>query len=260
MPDRTPRVTIRSGAVTRFPVSFPCPLVLAWCGFTALMLVEQGLQLDFRLADALYQWQGGEWALQDHVLLQEWLHRGGRNLSQWMGAGVVLALLASLPPTPLRPWRRPLLFLFLAVAGSTLAVSTLKQLISMECPWDLARYGGEWPFVGLLAWRPDGMPDTACFPAGHASAGYAWLALYYFLAATLPRRRWLGLATGLGLGLVFGITQQLRGAHFLSHDLWTLMLCWTISSLLASWLLPTRHHPQRRLIRPHNTDETSPDA
>lgn len=53
----------------------------------------------------------------------------------------------------------------------------------MECPWDLTRYGGDLPFVGLLERRPADMPDTACFPAGHASAGYAWLALYFFLAA-----------------------------------------------------------------------------
>ncbi|WP_280553553.1 phosphatase PAP2 family protein [Halomonas sp. 25-S5] len=260
MPDLTPLATMRSGAVPRFPVSLPYRLALAWCGFLALMLVIYGLGLDFTLADVLYRWQGGEWALQDHVLLQDWLHQGGRTLSQWMGAGVIVALLASLLPTPLRRWRRALLFLFLAVATSTLSISILKQLVSMECPWDLARYGGDWPFVGLLAWRPSGMPDTACFPAGHASAGYAWLALYFFLAATWPRWRWLGLATGLGLGLAFGIAQQLRGAHFLSHDLWTLMLCWTISTLLASWLLPAWHLPQRRLTLPPNTDETSPDA
>ena len=235
-------------------------LALAWCGFIVLMAVVHWLALDFRLADALYGLQGGEWVLKDHVLLQDWLHRGGRTLSQWMGGGVILALLASLPSTPLRPWRRPLLFLFLAVAGSTLVVSTLKHLVSMECPWDLARYGGEWPYVGLLKWRPGGMPDTACFPAGHASAGYAWLALYFFLAATLPRLRWLGLATGLGLGLVFGITQQLRGAHFLSHDLWTLMLCWTISTLLASWLLPHGGQPRHRSTAPTFTLETLPDA
>jgi membrane-associated PAP2 superfamily phosphatase len=235
-------------------------LALAWCGFIALMAVAHWLALDFRLADALYGLEGGEWALKDQVLLQDGLHRGGRTLSQWMGAGVILALLGSLPPTPLRSWRRPLLFLFLAVAGSTLAVSILKQLVSMECPWDLARYGGEWPFVGLLARRPEAMPDTACFPAGHASAGYAWLGLYFFLAATLPRWRWLGLATGLGLGFAFGITQQLRGAHFLSHDLWTLMLCWTISTALARWLLPHRGQATHSSTTPTFPLETLADA
>ena len=37
------------------------------------------------------------------------------------------------------------------------------------------------------------------------------------------------------LGLVFGIGQQLRGAHFVSHDVWTLGLCWFIATTLALW-------------------------
>ncbi|MEQ5803534.1 phosphatase PAP2 family protein [Halomonas sp. H10-9-1] len=214
-------------------------LALAWAGFLLLMLAIDRLGLDFRLADALYRLQGDGWTLKQHVLLETWLHRGGRNFSQWMGGGVVLLLLVSLVAQPLHHWRRPLLYLFLAVAGSTLAVSSVKHLVPMECPWDLARYGGDWSFVGLLTRRPAGMPDTACFPAGHASAGYAWIALYFCLRQVRPRLRWLGLAVGLGLGVLFGATQQLRGAHFLSHDLWTLMLCWTISAVLASRLLQT---------------------
>jgi len=31
---------------------------------------------------------------------------------------------------------------------------------------------------------------------------------------------------------VFGIGQELRGAHFLSHDLWSLAIAWTSASLL----------------------------
>jgi membrane-associated PAP2 superfamily phosphatase len=32
-----------------------------------------------------------------------------------------------------------------------------------------------------------------------------------------------------GTGMVFGLSQQLRGAHFLSHDLWTAALCWLVA-------------------------------
>ncbi len=34
---------------------------------------------------------------------------------------------------------------------------------------------------------------------------------------------------GLVAGLIFGISQQLRGAHFLSHDLWSLTICWLVA-------------------------------
>ena len=43
----------------------------------------------------------------------------------------------------------------------------------------------------------------------------------------------LGLVTGLSAGLLFGISQQLRGAHFVSHDIWTLGICWATASLVS---------------------------
>lgn len=68
---------------------------------------------------------------------------------------------------------------------------------------------------------------SAChvFPAGHASAGCAWVSLYFFALLLSPSWRWWGLALGLVAGGVFGVTQQLRGAHFLSHVLWALATC-----------------------------------
>ncbi|MBV1790029.1 hypothetical protein KQ940_18390 [Marinobacterium sp. D7] len=36
------------------------------------------------------------------------------------------------------------------------------------------------------------------------------------------------------------LVQQLRGAHFFSHDLWSLMLCWYAVMLLAKLMLPER--------------------
>jgi len=112
----------------------------------------------------------------------------------------------------------------------------------MDCPWDLLRYGGHQPYIGLFSHRPADMPMTACFPAGHASAGYAWLSLYFFALLWRPAWRWTGLALGLGSGLLFGISQQLRGAHFLSHDLATALLCWLLS--LGLYVL-VRHHLDR---------------
>ncbi|MEQ9464986.1 MAG: phosphatase PAP2 family protein [Haliea sp.] len=208
-----------------------------WFAFLVAMMGGRWLQLDTVVADTLYRLQGNAWTLQNHVLTKDVIHEGGRRLSQAMGVFVVGALLASQIVPALRSWRRPLLFLFLAVALSTLTVSVIKQLVSMDCPWSLQRYGGTREFIGLLQRRPADYPDSACFPSGHASAGYSWLALFFFFKATRPRWRWAGLFFALTLGLVFGFAQQLRGAHFLSHDLWTLVLCWSVSFTLAKLLL-----------------------
>ena len=57
------------------------------------------------------------------------------------------------------------------------------------------------------------------------------------------------MASALVIGLVFGIAQQLRGAHFLSHDLWALMVCWLVAlSLHRLMLVPRMSAVQRSAI------------
>jgi membrane-associated PAP2 superfamily phosphatase len=120
----------------------------------------------------------------------------------------------------------------------------MKSWTHVDCPWDLVGFGGTRSYHDLLAALPAHASPGRCFPAGHASAGYAWLALFFFLGDTRPSLRWKGFAVGLGAGVVFGIAQQLRGAHFASHDLWTLMLCWLVAVLLHRAMFARRTRMQ----------------
>ena len=222
--------------------SFLKPLASAWLLFLVAMSAFSFLNIDFTLTDYVYRLQGNTWAWKDALITQDVVHKGGKWLSLTMGLVTLLLLILSTSINRLKDYRTPLLYLFSAALLSTLLVAMIKHLVSMECPWDLVRYGGERDFIGLLTMRPASMPASACFPAGHASAGYTWMALYFFFASVRPHWRWAGLALGLGLGLTFGITQQVRGAHFLSHDLWTIMICWSVSFVLSRILLTPRVH------------------
>ena len=218
------------------------PVASAWLLFIIAMSAFSILKIDFTITDVIYRLQGKAWAWKDTLITQDVLHKGGKWLSLTMGLITLLLLMLSTVVARFKVYRTPLLYLFSATLLSALLVATIKHLVSMECPWDLVRYGGARDFIGLLNIRPSSMPASACFPAGHASAGYTWIALYFFFTAIRPHWRWAGLALGLGLGLTFGITQQFRGAHFLSHDLWTVMICWTVSFVLSRFLLPTSVH------------------
>ena len=192
--------------------------------FVALNLLLLGFGGDFWIADHLYALQGHAWRWRHAYLTESVMHLGGRRFSALAWLLVVAACGASFVAPALRVRRAALGKLALSVLASTSAVALLKRWSDVQCPWSLARYGGELPYAG--------MPAGHCFPAGHASAGYAWLALYFFFLAVRPAWRWHGLAAGVGLGLAFGVAQQLRGAHFLSHDLWAAAICWT-----TAWLI-----------------------
>ncbi len=204
-------------------------LALPLAGFSLALTLVAAFALDWRIAHALYAWQGYRWILKHAFVTETLLHRLGHDLSVAAWVGVLLAWLTSLRRDTLSAWRRPLGYLALSVLLSTTLVAVLKSGTGMDCPWDIEGLGGMRPHLGLLDSRPDTLPDAACFPAGHASSGYAWVALYFFFLMTRPALRRQGLSVGVATGAMFGVGQQLRGAHFLSHDLWTAMLCWLVA-------------------------------
>jgi len=184
--------------------------------------------IDERLADYLYALQGGTWAWKNHWLTENFFHKGGHDLSIGVGVICISLLIASYANKAYTRHRKPLAYLVFAVAGSSLMVSLLKASLAISCPWEFARYGGTL-YYHTVAEQLFLRNGSGCFPAGQASAGYAWIALYFFGCCYQSQWRWAGLVTAMIAGAMLGIAQQVRGAHFISHDLWTLGLCWFFS-------------------------------
>lgn len=197
--------------------------------FVSLISIIKALHLDWALAQWIYASEGSHWALKNAFLTQTILHRAGHDLSIAAWAVTLVAWLIALKREPLRQCRKPLGYLVLSVLVATALVAWVKSWSNMDCAWDIAGLGGTRPYIDLYTHRPASLPHAGCFPAGHASSGYAWMSLYFFFRMTRPDLRWHGLATGIAAGSIFGIAQQLRGAHFLSHDLWSAMLCWIVA-------------------------------
>ena len=209
--------------------------------FTAFLIVAVFLEyscVDIWLADSIYRWSGNTWRYRDAWLTAVLIHEGGRDLVGIAAAALLVMTMLSLSFSRLEPWRRILVFLVVSTLGCGLLINILKSLTHVDCPWDILRYGGSHPYVRNFHALPAFMEAGACFPAGHASAAYSWFGLYYAARILNPRLRLIVLAGVLFAGAVFGIGQQLRGAHFISHDLWTLGICWILTTLIAFLLLP----------------------
>lgn len=215
-------------------------LVIPMLAALAASALLMGLQGDFLIADLIYAAQDHAWLLRDSWITTTVVHEAGKTLASAACLVVLLAWVWSLFDRRLAHLRRPLGYLAVTTLLGCAAVSLLKAITAMDCPWDLQRYGGLRPFVGLFEARPGDLGRAACFPAGHASAGYAWVTLYFFFAAVRPQLKWVGLAVALVVGATFGVSQQLRGAHFMSHDLWTLVTCWLVALAGSYWLITPR--------------------
>lgn len=194
-----------------------------------LLLAWDALALDLPFAREFGSPSG--FALRDHWLLSDWLHDGARRLG-WMLV-FALALAIARPVGVLRRLSAgERTGLLLGVLASLTAVSVVKNLSHTSCPWDLAEFGGVARYVSHWQWGVSDGGSGRCFPGGHASAGFAFVAGYFGLRERAPRAAlsWLGAA--LGAGLFLGLVQQARGAHYMSHTLWTAWICWTASALV----------------------------
>jgi membrane-associated PAP2 superfamily phosphatase len=160
------------------------------------------------------------------------LHKGGRDLVIALAiAALSCALLGRMAPGRFPSLHRQARTIVGAVLGmglTVLLVGALKHYSHMDCPWDIVGFGGQHPYVSLFASRPAGLPPGGCFPAAHAATGYALFSFYFAFRWSQPRFGRFALAAALLLGLTFGVTQQLRGAHFLSHDVWSAYLAWMV--------------------------------
>lgn len=192
-----------------------------------LLLAWDFAGLDLPMA----HWFGGAdgFPMRDNTFLTVVLHEGAKRLAWLLALALCLAVW-----WPVGWLRRLAMHRRLQLAVTTLlavlVVSALKSFSTASCPWGLADFGGvaqytpHWQHV----FSPDG-GSGGCFPAGHASSGFAFVGGYFAFRETVPliARRWL--SASLVAGLTLGLAQQIRGAHFTSHTLWTALICWCVA-------------------------------
>jgi membrane-associated PAP2 superfamily phosphatase len=204
----------------------------------ALLLVPV-LLWDFSGWDlTVARWFGGAdgFSARNAFWAESLLHEGGRWLSGLLLLWVAVDAFWPKAPTQPGPSRVQRRWALLALILVILAVPALKRLSLTSCPWSLAEFGGVAQWVPH--WRlgvPDGGPG-GCFPSGHAVGSFLGFTVLLWLWAPWRSQRpllWAGLCLGIGLGsLAASAGQWARGAHFVSHSLWSAWLC-----ALLGWAL-----------------------
>ena len=192
--------------------------------------------LDMRAAHWFGNSQG--FALQNDWFMVHIAHEGARKLAWTIVMGLSLMIWWPLGLLRQVPYARRVQLVVGALL-SLIVMALMKRISATSCPWDIADFGGVGHYVSHWAWGITDGGSGHCFPAGHASAGFAFISGYFALRHNLPRTARLWLAAALTAGFALGLAQQMRGAHFMSHTFWTAWLCWTTCWLCD--LITTRH-------------------
>lgn len=197
------------------------------------LIVETFTDLDMYLQNLWYDAEHGGWLITREMHSHwRWLFYGGMKKGvAWIGGIAVAVILYGI-------WKKKILIFR---SGSLLALSLLltpllvnfgKKETNIFCPRQLPEFGGtSGVFRRVLEFADPATLEMCgdCFPAGHASGGFAITMLFF----CLPKKwRWLGLAFALIYAWIMGLYQMLRGEHFLSDTLVTMFLAWAVNALL----------------------------
>lgn len=209
------------------------PSVLLWIallGLVATLCIEVITPLDIRLQDHFYNFQQHQWLVDASSKLPRfWFYKFPKILLFSFGGFLLLSVFGVKPIARLLPWtRRETLYLIVCLAGIPLLVGTGKNLTRVHCPSELIRYGGTEEYHRILSTdKSYNKVPPHCFPAGHASGGFALLAFYF-----IRRNPWM-LLPGMIYGWTMGLYQMFKGAHFLSHTLFTMFLATAFSAIVS---------------------------
>lgn len=211
----------------------------------ATLLLEHSA-IDITISQLFYQ--HGHWLIDKHAKLPDWIfYTGIKRLLIAVEVYILLAwlqrLIAIKKPTHrlAKPAKifRPLQHFSTQelgyLAGVMLlvptVVATLKAITQVPCPNALQLFGGALPYLSL--WQD--MLNRAgqkCFPAAHASSGFALYA-WAFLPS-LKNYRWQ-IAVGVTiLAWLMGLYKMAIGDHFFSHTVVSMLLAWALASGVAA--------------------------
>lgn len=177
----------------------------------------------------------GGFALQHHPWLEDVGHNGVRHLMRVVL--VIMLMLLAWGRGPVRHWSGvDRLAVALGTLSALLVVNLIKRASLTSCPWDLAEFGGSAQYVSHWVMGVADGGGAHCFPGGHASSTLAFVGLALpWLAGRRGsvRAGRLVLLALLLSGAALGAVQTLRGAHYPSHTLWTMVICYVVNG--AVW-------------------------
>ncbi|WP_425917154.1 phosphatase PAP2 family protein [Acinetobacter sp. TSRC1-2] len=204
----------------RFILYQGCFLVISFCMLWVFFPI--GGSLDLAL---IHPWisESGQFLLRDNWYLAELNHRYVKDLIILVYIIFFIIWLASFKVEKLRPLRWSYGYFFGMVILSTSIIGLLKSQSAHACPWNITIPTSQGFFWNFSATKGH------CFPGGHASIGFALMAGYAVFRLSNKKRAYFFLVSGCILGFAMGWAQMMRGAHFLSHNLWTAWVIWLVN-------------------------------
>lgn len=203
------------------------------------LLVFETTDLDFFIQDFFYDFSINQWLIdRDDYYLDLIFYSGIKKVLIFFAVTILILLIFFRKLSILKEYKQGLLIVLLSAIFIPVVVGGLKSVSNTPCPKNIEYYNGNYPDVKVF----DSYPKTfkqeckiRCWPAGHASGGFALLSLYFLFKK--PKNKRYVLVLALLVGWSMGTYKMLIGDHFFSHTLITMLIAWIIVLLINEVML-----------------------
>jgi len=196
--------------------------------------------IDIKIQDMFFNKSNQTWIVDKHLEPYKFIFYDGiKKLLILIALSFLLTLIFFRKKAIVKAYKKGIIVVILSAILIPVTVGGLKKATNMPCPKNEIHYGGIYPATKVWEHYPKNFKQPSsikCFPAGHASGGFALLSLFFLFKSR--RNKTLALVGALTVGWSMGIYKMLIGDHFLSHTVITMILAWFIILLLHKFIQP----------------------
>ena len=201
----------------------------------AVIALFQFSDLDIFVQSFFYNFDSKSWLIdKDEPILKFFLYDGMKIFLILIAVTILFSLIFLRKKKLIQEYKKGLIIVLLSAIFIPLMIGSLKAISNTPCPCNIVNFDGIYPDIKVFDSYPKDFvqPSKAeCWPAGHASGGFALMALFFLFKTPINQKRALILA--LVTGWSMGLYKMLLGDHFLSHTIITMIMAWLIILIIV---------------------------
>jgi membrane-associated PAP2 superfamily phosphatase len=204
----------------------------------AVIALFQFSNLDIFVQSFFYDFDKKSWLIdKNEPILKFFFYDGIKNLLLLFGLLILFSLIFFRKNILVQEYKKGLVIVLLSAILVPSMIGFLKDITNTPCPCNIVYFNGTYPDKKAFDSYPKDFVQKSkvkCWPAGHASGGFALMALFFLFKT--PKNQKIALFVALIIGWSMGTYKMLLGDHFLSHTIITMLMAWLIILIIVKFI------------------------
>ncbi|WP_321315190.1 phosphatase PAP2 family protein [Halarcobacter sp.] len=212
-------------------------ILLSFILLVFVLIFFQVTDVDIYIQELFFNFNNMTWIWNRQEPISEFLLYSGLKKSLIVFALFILGILVIFwRKQIIKKYRFGLIVIVLSSIIVPFTIISLKNITNTPCPKNIEYFGGNYPDIKVFDSYPKDFVQYGkirCWPAGHASGGFALMSLFFLFKKR--KNQILALGFAISLAWLMGLYKMAIGDHFLSHTIITMLIAWLEILLIAKF-------------------------